>query len=518
MTDLDERERSFDAVLRAAGLRLRDDLARSAVPSFRAPRLTHRRRWVIVVAVSIAVIVGLVAIGTNRNDRSIGNDPARLRWLVKDLPQGWKATGVFDPSATEINQLSSLINMYATPDSWRGPLLSVQGSMGPNGQSVVPGQIKSQTNYHETTIDGRKAVFADDSGTRILYIEIGDHWVFLKSRMIADAELTALGQSVVLKSDGSAEIPATALVDGLQLVAPASAPIDSMILPRKGTPVAVSNYQGPTDGSMTLAVGRPRSAPPAFAALSYTLEPIKIGNAQGFIGSFQVDSDPPSTVWIAYWEREGLAFSLTGQGVSRADVVTAAESVDPASASAWTALLQTTVPVAPAGTTPAADAPPGATTAAGDAPPGTDPPYVGEPHDVTIDVSVAQPSANEQLWSGTFPTGETWSVKVVQLYDSISMWPAINGVAPGSMSGPLRRDPGAELGCCGPVSVVTANPKASSLRVMRHNGDRYTIPLHELPGTDGLRVAVIALPEAGPQQAELIDMDGNVLEALPGGG
>jgi hypothetical protein len=143
---------------------------------------------------------------------------------------------------------------------------------------------------------------------------------------------------------------------------------------------------------------------------------------------------------------------------------------------------------------------------------------VGEPHDVTIDVSVAQPSANEQLWSGTFPTGETWSVKVVQLYDSISMWPAINGAAPGSMSGPLRRDPGAEIGCCGPVSVVTANPKAAALRVLRHNGDRYTIPLHDLPGTDGLRLAVIALPESGPQQAELIDSDGNVLEALPGGG
>jgi hypothetical protein len=137
---------------------------------------------------------------------------------------------------------------------------------------------------------------------------------------------------------------------------------------------------------------------------------------------------------------------------------------------------------------------------------------------VKIDVSVAQASANEQLWSGTFPTGETWSVKVVQLYDSISMWPAINGAAPGSMSGPLRRDPGTEIGCCGPVSVVTANPKAAALRVLRHNGDRYSIPLHDLPGTGGLRLAVIALPEAGPQQAGLIDIDGNVLEALPGGG
>ncbi|MGZ4673941.1 MAG: hypothetical protein ACXV8K_14855 [Ilumatobacteraceae bacterium] len=490
MIHLDEREQSFDAMLRAAGVRLRDNLAHSAVPAFRAPRLTHRRRWAIVVAVAIVVIVGLVAIGTNRNDRSLGNDPASLRWLVEDLPAGWKATGAFDAGTSEINQRPSLINLYATRDPSKGPLLFVQGSMGIKGQGVAPGQTRVQTNYQETKIGDRRAVFADDPSGRVLYVDIDGHWVLLKVRNITDAQLSDLGRSVVLKDDESAEIPAAALVDGLQLVAPASASIDSMILPRTGTTVAASIYNGGVGGHMTLAVGRPHPAVLAFAELSYTLEPVKIGSASGFVGSAQVDTDSPLTVRMAYWERERLAFILTGQGVSQADLLTAAESV------------------APAGTTPAVEV--GAAT--------TDVPFTGEPHDVAVDVAVSDVSANEQQWSGTLPTGETWSVHVVRLYDSVTLSTRLNGANQSFGSGPIPRLPGEEIGCCGPTNVITADPKASALRVLRHNGDRYTIPLHDLPGTAGLRIALIALPDSGPQGAELIDADGNVLETLPGGG
>ena len=57
-------------------------------------------------------------------------------------------------------------------------------------------------------------------------------------------------------------------------------------------------------------------------------------------------------------------------------------------------------------------------------------------------------------------------------------------------------------------------------RVAGHHppGDRFIIQLHDLPGTDGLRIAAIALPNGGgPQAAEVIDADGNVLETMPGG-
>jgi hypothetical protein len=65
--------------------------------------------------------------------------------------------------------------------------------------------------------------------------------------------------------------------------------------------------------------------------------------------------------------------------------------------------------------------------------------------------------------------------------------------------------------CCNPMAI-TRNPKAVALRVLRSNGDRYTIPLHELPGTDGVRIALIAIPD-GTLLAELVDATGNVLES-----
>jgi hypothetical protein len=64
--------------------------------------------------------------------------------------------------------------------------------------------------------------------------------------------------------------------------------------------------------------------------------------------------------------------------------------------------------------------------------------------------------------------------------------------------------------------VITTDPNAAAMRVTTHDGDRFTIPLHNFPGTDGLRIAVVALPNgSGPQLAELLDADGNVLASQP---
>ena len=56
------------------------------------------------------------------------------------------------------------------------------------------------------------------------------------------------------------------------------------------------------------------------------------------------------------------------------------------------------------------------------------------------------------------------------------------------------------------------------MRIVRSNGDRYTIPLHDLPGVNGLRVAVLGLPGSSPERRiELIDTSGAVLEAYVDG-
>ena len=66
--------------------------------------------------------------------------------------------------------------------------------------------------------------------------------------------------------------------------------------------------------------------------------------------------------------------------------------------------------------------------------------------------------------------------------------------------------------------VVTANKQGSAMRIIRSNGDRYTIPLHPLPGTIGLRVAALALPgTSAERRIELIDADGTVIQSYVDG-
>ena len=56
------------------------------------------------------------------------------------------------------------------------------------------------------------------------------------------------------------------------------------------------------------------------------------------------------------------------------------------------------------------------------------------------------------------------------------------------------------------------------MRIVRSNGDRYTIPLHDLPGTNGLRVAALGLPGTSPERRiELIDANGSVIETYVDG-
>ncbi|MEY2523329.1 MAG: hypothetical protein QOJ66_1894, partial [Ilumatobacteraceae bacterium] len=103
-----------------------------------------------------------------------------------------------------------------------------------------------------------------------------------------------------------------------------------------------------------------------------------------------------------------------------------------------------------------------------------------------------------------------------RVFDSISMQPEVDGLPQGLAYGPVARQPGEEIGCCTPLSVITADSSATAMRVTTHDGDRFTIPLHDLPGTGGLRIAVVALANgSGPQLAELLDADGNVLASQP---
>ena len=107
-------------------------------------------------------------------------------------------------------------------------------------------------------------------------------------------------------------------------------------------------------------------------------------------------------------------------------------------------------------------------------------------------MTVHDVSANEQQWSGVLPTGESWSAKITRVYDRMDIRYSIDGNLVESSFGEStdQATGSGQVTCCNPMAI-TKNPKAAALRVLRSNGDRYTIPLHELPGTDGVRLGRI---------------------------
>ena len=518
MTDLGAPEDQIDATLRASGPRLRTAVSHVAITDFRRPRSTRRRGWVIAIAAVVVLIVGLVAIGTNRNDQSEGNDPSRLHWLLTDLPDGLELAQMSEPgspSQTGPPGATTMENVYATDAAPLGPILSVRGSLGSPELEIVP--ASDGVNFQETTVGDRRAAFADsETGQRLLYVEVTGHWILLTARNIDDATLSKMAESAVRKADGTALIPAEGLLDDLTLVLPSDAPAALLGM---GSDFSGIGYGAGDGRSIGLQVYPPRRSSRANLGLQASFAATTVAGKNGFVGSYSIESSVPSFhAEILSWEQDGLDFRVTGFNVTAAEVRTAAESVQHASDAKWAELLQKTgVGQVPSGTTPVGSATAG-TVPAELVPPGTDPPFTGDVRDVAIDVSVTDPSPNEQVWSGTLPTGEAWSVEVTRVFDSVALRGSVGGQAQGLTYGPLVRSPGQEIGCCGPLSVITADSTATGLRVRTNHGDRFTIPLHDLPGTGGLRIAVLALAGGGgPQRAELIDADGNVLQTMPGG-
>jgi hypothetical protein len=494
-----------------------DDRARRAVKHLRLdasvrplPELRHRprRRWLypIVAAVGVvAVVVGLVVIGTNRNKQSVGGDEDRFRWIVTELPAGWKAQNALNPNGpNDRTPPAPLDNVYATDSAPAGPVLTVTGSAG------SPGEAPFDINYQELSIDGRRAALADSSdGRRIMFIESDGYWIQLTSRHIDDAVLTRLAQSAVRSADGTALIPPAQLSDGLKPVAAPGTFYDPNLAAR--VEGAVSTYVAGTDGTreLALSVGRLSASTRAGVALRSETRAVSVGSTRGYGGSFDVGPDPITVFRTLYWEHHGVAFYLEGRGLSDAEMLTAATSVRTATDDEWAALVNAPLPnVITEGTSLGGTTPADTIAASSDA-----------VRDVPIEVAVTVHSPNQQTWSGTLPTGEPWSLELSRVYDTISFLGEVDGQSAGISGLPFDSREGATTiqGFDGGY-VVTADKRGSAMRIVRSNGDRYTIPLHDLPGTNDLRVAVLGLPGTSPERRiELIDANGIVIEAYVDG-
>jgi hypothetical protein len=490
---------SIDAVASRAVAALRREVSARSLPEL---HLRTPRRWVAPVvglAVITVVVVGLIAIGTNHN-QSVGNDPAQLRWLLRDLPSGWRATTVFDSATATPHRPSPdpfVTNFYATDAEPLGPFLTVQGTTDTT-QSVDIGSYSGDVlSYEEFQLDGKRAAFASlPNGGRGLYVEINSAWVYLSSDGLSDDVLRTLARTLAPDAAGHFDVARSALPDGMHKVV---VPTDRPYVTIDYTP------SGNALGILEFSIGRASPTLIGYGSTGYDFKPVSAGDFSGFIGSLtSEDAIPPTPVWQVLWRRDGFQFGLSGQGVSRDQILSAAASASQASPDEWAGLLRSQI-VSAGDTVPAG-------TVAPAVPTDTQPSFVGEPRDVDISATVDDVSTNEERWTGVLPTGESWSAKITRVYDRMDVRYSIDGNLIESSFGESTAFAGDNVvTCCNPMAM-TKNPKAVALRVLRSNGDRYTIPLHELPGTDGVRIALIAIPD-GTLLAELVDATSNVLES-----
>ena len=465
------------------------------------PSRAARRRWAtsaVGLAAAAVVIVGLVAIVTTRREPA-SNEPPDLHWVLRDVPAGWKLFQVIDtptaPGALTPSPFS--MNLYATNDEPLGTYLAVLGNAHQQ-QYIAAGSFSSDAiGYDETTIDGRRAAFARlRSGDRGLYIDIDGTWAYLASNDLSDDVLIALARTITADPSGQFDIDPRALPAGLHKIGSASDPYGDVVDLTYGSP---NDGQGFLDLTIT-------PSPPALLGLGregYDYVEVDLGNFHGYLGSRPLDGTGLlATGWQLLWRDGDVAFALSGRGLTRDQMLTAAASVSPVTedelARLATAGDATTDTVAVIGT-----APPSAATDTS----------VGTPHDLDITVKVTDVSDNEQRWSATLPNGQTWESVILRVFDQRTISTYIDGQLISTDYGSLTVvPPGQQASCC-PATAFTDDPDADALRVQLSNGDRYTIPLHELPGTDGKRIALLGLSSDVVVLTEVIDNDGNVLSA-----
>ena len=496
LTALEVSHRSVDIAWRA-------EAAPRSLPELR-PRT--RRRWVgpvVALAAIAVVVVGLIAIGTNRN-QSVGNDPARWHWLLRDVPPGWKATTVFDSTTDPPRGPSTdgfVRNMYATDAEPLGPSLIVESTTDPNQSADIGSYSPNALGYEEFELDGKRAAFATlPDNAKGMYVEIDSAWVYIWSNGVSDEALRGLGRTLAADATGHYDVAGSALPDGMHKVDVATV--------QDRDYVSIDYLPSSGDGSsMYLSIAPAVPTPVGRGVFGYEFKAVAVGGFSGLLGVRHTSENatPLTTESLVLWRRDGLDFLLSGHGVTTDQILTAATSASLASPDEWADLLDPQN-VGSNDTVATGSSPPVA-------PVDTEPAFVGEPRDVAITVTVDDVSNTEQQWSGVLPTGESWSATITRVYDRMDIRYSSDGnlVETSGWTSTAQETGDGQVTCCNPMAI-TKNPKAAALRVLRSNGDRYTIPLHELPGTDGERVALITIPD-GTFLAELVDASGNVLES-----
>jgi hypothetical protein len=435
--------------------------------------------------------------------------------LVTDLPPELTRVIAADVAPSLLGTASSYVKyqLYGTESAPAGPLFSYQWSVGELATYIEPGgSFDDGFGYVETTIDERRAVFANTKrGARQVYVQLDERWVLMTAvglddevlRRIAGG-LTASGSEVALK--------ATAVPIGMvnqggtdEFYAMSAPQISGASFSRY-----VPDGEGPMNIVLTVAEPSPG------AAVWFGLNGAKrvdLGGLDGWAVTVEGYSDVESNMIL--WSRDGAQFVLTGHGAAGDQLLAAAKSVRRASETEWAEAVQ----AGPREADNLATVPDGTVPAAEQAPLDTQPPRIAQPAgDVAVGpeaaVKVEQPSAEEIVFSGVFADGTPWVITARGVVDNVRWNSSL-----GSSLVNVRKMEGAYLGFGSDelVEMVVPNyPIASSVRITRISGDRYTVALHPLQAIKGFSVAVAVVPVHDLLLVEALDKDGDVVQKVFG--
>ena len=474
MTDVIEREPIDDRARRAVA-RLRADAAMRPLPVL---PLRSPRRWLVpllAAATLVAVVIGLIAIGTNRSDRSVGNDPSDPRWILTDLPDGMSLQSVSGPNPASVSRAYPLRwVLYSSGQTPSGPIVA-----------IVPDQftdLADPATVQHVQVDGKQAVLAGSRfmGQRWIDVELtSGHWVGMTTVGLDDTALLAAGAQLALGSDG---MPMLAQPEslGLSFVGTGD-PSAAGAVASDSAETANSLYRSDNGQEWwSLSVGPSSDQAWAWWGL---LGARPIGDGKMFV------LDQPNSPRVIVWERDGLAFrlelSITHE-TGDAAMIRAAKSARSATEQEWSAALQQPQDGQPADTIAAV-----AETTMPDTPDGSW-------TDVNVDTSVANldPFSYRLTFTDRGSTPTHLDVQFIgrsMECDKVSI-----GITGGGSSG------GGTI-CWIANTQTTAQPTA--LRIYGANGTRYIVDMQTL---NGVTFAAYHVDGIDTPRADIVYADGTI--------
>lgn len=477
--------------------------------------------WVrpaLVLAAAVALLAGLVWVARKPTEPA-GHTPAGLRYVIGDLPNGWKATEAHDASsALQPNLYGIKVATFGTYDDPTAPYVQVIWQDPAKDDMVITGlaNMAGYSNLREVAVGSRVAACGEDVHVVRCAMDGPDGQVQLNAVGLADDRIAQL-------------FGAVQILDGQPFIAPASLPAGLSPL-FHGDPYAqrsvvwawqlgpgpsIVNYSNPSsDNGAGLVTGWADDNDMAAAAMFGEVTTVDVAGHVGYLGSLAgLGWNLRELVW-----RDGDRTFAIYTGDANADMVALAESVRPATDAEWSSIA-VDAPSEPAtdGTDATAVVGTVADTLLGETPPPTDPVPDGVVRDVVVTQVVEQVNAVTALYSCSSPDGESEQVQVAVLAGNVLISNLTGG---GSALFPVAGTEPVMFQIVGTgegtaVVVVSTDLTATRLRVTRSDGERYVLDLVAVPGHPELKIGAVVVPGGTLVGFDVVDANGSVLVADP---